>query len=401
MVNNVKLLILSESPLDRIGEDYYAVDPWVRIPCYLSMHCDKVTLWAPVRVFDDHKKPAKDSWKVDLGKLKIEPLDPYVRFVDYYRLLPRKFLSWKRAAKRLLRGHDLTLIRAPSPMAPLLVNCVRRQKHPLVFMILLNLATQSDRIIQSRGLKKLIYKMLLKLFIYQERKAVKNSKITYVYSQELAERHHKSGVPIKMIQDSHLRLGDITPRLDTCQGPEIRLLRICWLIPSKGVEYLLEAVTLLLKRGLPVRLDIVGQEREAGYQASLEKYAQDLGIQDKVHFSGWLPFDRVGEAYLRNDIQILSSLGEGTPRCIVEGFARGLPLVCSNVGGCADTLVHEQDALMVPPADPKAIADAVEKLIREGELRRKLIQNGLEKARQATFENLGMQFLNEIQQVVA
>lgn len=396
----MKLLILSESPLIKYRSDYYAVDPWIKIPCYLSEYCEQVTLWAPVKTSSDSEKPPKDSWRVDLKKLQIEPNDYYVRFVDYYRLLPRKFLAWQRTADRLVQAHDRVIIRAPSPMGPLLVKRANRQGRPIVFMILLNILTQSDRLITSRGPRRWLYSAIVKGLLHQEKKAVQSSKVTYVYSRELAERHRQNSRTIRMIQDPHLSLRDIVMHPDTCQEKEIRLLRLCWLIPSKGVEYLMEAVALLLQRGFPVRLEIVGQERVAGYQTSLEEKATRLGIRDKILFSGWLPFDRVHEAYLRNDIQILSSLGEGTPRCIVEGFARGLPLVCSDIGGCHDTLTHERDALLVPPADPAAIADAVARLITEKNLRKKLIEQGYATARSVTFENLGMQFLDEIKNVV-
>lgn len=395
----MRLLILSESPLVKQGADYYAVDPWIKIPCALSEHCERVTLWAPVRVCDAASPPPNDSWKVDRKQLAIEPNDYYVRFVDFYRLLPRRFFAWRRTADRLVRAHDLVIIRAPSPMGPLLVRQARRRGRPIVFMILLNILTQSDRLIASRGLKRLLYSALVKGLLRQEALAVRRAKLTYVYSRELAERHRRNTTTIKMIQDAHLRLDDLVPRADTCQGPVIRLLRLCWLIPSKGIEYLLEAVALVRQRGVPVRLEIVGQERTAGYRAALEERARRLGIGGDVTFTGWLPFDRVAEAYCRSDIQILSSLGEGTPRCIVEGFARGVPLICSDVGGCKDTLVHERDALMVPPADPAAIAAAIERLVRDGDLRRALIRNGFESARNVTFEHLGMAFLNDLRTI--
>jgi glycosyltransferase involved in cell wall biosynthesis len=86
---------------------------------------------------------------------------------------------------------------------------------------------------------------------------------------------------------------------------------------------------------------------------------------------------------------------------VIEGFARGLPLVCTAVGGCADTLLHERDALLVPPRDAGALAGAVERMVHDGSLRRRLIQEGYQRARSVTFEQVGVRLLAEIEAAVA
>ena len=235
------------------------------------------------------------------------------------------------------------------------------------------------------------------MYLLQENWCVKQANLIYTYSNEIALRYRKDNDQVKLMQDPLLQSKDIIHRDDTCQDDEIRLLRVCWLLPSKGLEYLFEAIALLLEKGLRVRLEIVGKERSPGYQTELEQLVERLGIADKVDFTGWVPFDQMEEVYLRNDINIISSLGEGTPRIIAEGFARGLPLVSTTVGGCADTLTDNENAILVPPRDGKAIAEAVEKIILNGDLRRKIIVKGYQYARAATFETLGMQFLTEIQ----
>ena len=64
-----------------------------------------------------------------------------------------------------------------------------------------------------------------------------------------------------------------------------------------------------------------------------------------------------------------------------------------------DVLTHEENALLVPTADSCAIADAVERLIRDEALRSRLIENGYKMATSATFEIEGMAFLKEIKEV--
>ena len=120
---------------------------------------------------------------------------------------------------------------------------------------------------------------------------------------------------------------------------------------------------------------------------------------NQVCFAGWVPYDRTENFYIQNDIQVISSINEGLPRSIVEGASRGLPLVSTNAGGCADFLTHEKNALLVSSGNPSELASAIERVINEKKLRRKLIKEGYELAHSATFEVMGKQFLDDIREV--
>lgn len=395
----MKVLIISESPLDKIGNDYYGVDPWVRIPLHLSNHFEQVTLLAPVLEKSPDSKPSRDSWKIELGKLRIEHIDCYRRYIEYYRLLFRRFFNWRKQLDKLVKEHDVVILRGPSPITSLVLGAVRRQKKPLVFMILMDLATQPDQLYSKFIPKRLLFSAIIKCLLIEEHIAVKRAALVYAYSKEISKRN-KNMPKIKVIQDPHISVKDFYMREDVFKSGEIKILRICWFIPSKGIEYLLEALAMLVKKGLNVKLELVGQERTPGYQVQLKNFAARLGVSGRVTFSGWVPFDRVGDVYKRNDIQVISSLAEGTPRCIVEGFARGLPLVCTTAGGSKDFLTHEKNALLIPPADAKAIADAVRKIVSDKNLRIRMIKQGYEEARSVSFETLGVQMMDDIKNAV-
>lgn len=397
-LTGMKLLVISESPLDRIDGEYYGVDPWIRLPLQFATHAD-VTLWAPVR--SGRRVPHPDSWRVDVGPLRIEGHDLYHSFAGYYRLWPRRVLTWRRRARQLMARHDAVILRLPSPMVGLVTRGARRAGKPLVFIVAGDMLAQSDRIIASRGLKRVMYTRLTRMLARQERRLGRSAAIVYAYNAELAERHRGNDRPVHRLRDPHLSLGDLVHREDTCAGEEVRILRVCWLLPSKGVEYLLESVALLRSQGRGVRLEIVGKERTPGHAAVLERRVRELGLAEVVTFAGWVPFDRMPSVYLRSDLQVISSLAEGTPRCIDEGAAHGLPLVSTTAGGCADVLQHERTALLVPPADPVAMAAAIGRVIDDGELRRALIRAGYDLARSATFEVAGRAFLDGLRRLLA
>ncbi len=112
-----------------------------------------------------------------------------------------------------------------------------------------------------------------------------------------------------------------------------------------------------------------------------------------------MPFDRIWEVYVRSDIQVISSIAEGTPRCIAEGAARGLPLISTTAGGCADALIHKVNAFLVPPRDAQSIAEVVEQLIRDKRVRQQLIKGGYDMARRFAFEKAGKRFLNDLKTI--
>lgn len=394
----MKLLVVSESPLEKIGPTYYAVDTWVRFICNLADHFDEVTLVAPVKVVDVTEKtqPPKDSWPIALGNLQVYHHEYYNSYLTYYKYWPTHVLKWRRAFNALINRHDAVLLRLPSPMVSLISRIAQKKKRPLAVLVAGDLRGASDRIQYSKGPKRWLYIFLANLLVAQEVWGGRRASLICAYSGELAQRHRNTSGKIIKFRTPHLTERDFLYRDDTCKEKNIKLLSVCWLNPNKGLEFLLDAVALLINKGYKIQLEIVGKERIPGYQAQLEGKALELGILDCVTFVGWVIFDEMSEVYFRNDIQVISSLSEGTPRCIVEGASRGVPLVCTKAGGSADILTHEQNALLVPPGDAQAISDAIERLVVDGDLRRGIIKEGYESAREVTFERLGLQVVEEI-----
>lgn len=396
----MRLLLVHESPLEKIGDRYYAVDPWIRFPMQLARHCDGMTLLVPVVVRGPEESPLPESWRLE-DSLQIVHHDFYQTFVQYYSLWLRKAWAWRRRVDDLVREHDLVVLRHPSPMIGLIGRSAARCSKPFVILLVGDIAAQSDRILGSAGLKRVLYRMALRWWVYLEKRWCRRASLIYVYSSELATRHLDSQSKVKRMRTPHLSAEDFVYRQETCQDEEIRLLRVCWMVPSKGLECLLRTVALLVGRGLPIRLDLVGKERVPGYQASLERLARSLGIGNCVEFCGWIPFDRLQEKYSQSDIQVISSLAEGTPRVILEGAARGLPLVSTNVGGIPDAVRDGYDGVLVPPGEPVSLADGIENVIKDSLMCRQLIEGGYRSAREASFDRVGMKFLADLQSLVS
>jgi len=92
----------------------------------------------------------------------------------------------------------------------------------------------------------------------------------------------------------------------------------------------------------------------------IEAQVHAAGLDDRVRFTGFLAYDEMPGWVAATDVVVLPSLSEGMPLCILEGFASGKPVVGSNVGGIPELVSEERYGLLVPPADPEALATAME-----------------------------------------
>ncbi|MDB4906540.1 MAG: putative glycosyltransferase [Gemmatimonadetes bacterium] len=166
-----------------------------------------------------------------------------------------------------------------------------------------------------------------------------------------------------------------TPRQAvTAVQPSFRILSIGRLHWVKGIEYALQAVALLVARGHDVHYRIVGPG-SAEVQAQLVYTIDALALTDHVELVGPVsPTEATRELHVA-DAYLLSSLSEGISNAVLEAMASGVPVVSTDVGGMAEAIVHERDGLLVQAREPAAMADALERLLTDRELRTRLAAN--------------------------
>ncbi len=231
--------------------------------------------------------------------------------------------------------------------------------------------------------RRILLPLCTRFSLWVERQMVRGALFVLTAGVEALQRYHpwneRVFETIPRMNWPELR---ICQREDTCGALPIRLLFVGYLYERKGVRYLLEALPVLQKNGLTeVTLSIVGTGEQ---RKDLEGLTKRLGIEDRVTFHGHVQNGpSLYEIFRRSDIFVIPSLGEGFPRVLYEAMANGLPIVTTNVSGIPHKMRHQETALLVPPRDLKALAGAIERLVRDHSLRRKLISNG-----RAFMENL-------------
>jgi glycosyltransferase involved in cell wall biosynthesis len=130
---------------------------------------------------------------------------------------------------------------------------------------------------------------------------------------------------------------------------------ICFLVPKKGVDRLLRAFAKSFSNHEPVKLVIGG---EGDQRCELETLSTDLGINDKVEFTGLLSRQEVREVMWKSNALVSSSHVETFGVTLIEAMSTGLPVISTNSGGPAE-LINDQVGMLVPEDDEDALGRAM------------------------------------------
>jgi glycosyltransferase involved in cell wall biosynthesis len=159
-----------------------------------------------------------------------------------------------------------------------------------------------------------------------------------------------------------------------------RVMSCGWLKEYKGFHYLLDALAVLVKRGIDVSLDLAGDGPQRAY---LENQASELGIAERVNFHGYLGHDRLVDLYRTADVFALPSIVMGNygrqdviPNVLAEAMAVGVPVIGSSIGGVPELIDDGENGLLVEERDAIGLADALEKLWKDPDVARRLAKAG-------------------------
>ena len=155
-----------------------------------------------------------------------------------------------------------------------------------------------------------------------------------------------------------------------------KLLYTGRLAVEKGLPILFESLKLLKEQGYDYELTLVGDGEDRSY---LEQLSSEMGIGDRLVFTGFAGQDEVRRYLLESDIFILPSFAEGVPVSLMEAMSCGIPVISTYVGGIAELINSEETGLLVSPSDPVQLKDAIARYIDDYDLRDNVSRQGREK----------------------
>ncbi|MEM7720942.1 MAG: glycosyltransferase family 4 protein [Pseudomonadota bacterium] len=170
---------------------------------------------------------------------------------------------------------------------------------------------------------------------------------------------------------------DRKPAIRSPQSPPL-IIAVGILHPRKGHDTLITALGEL--RDLPWQAVIAGGAHDPEHAELLKGMVEDLGLADRITLPGRLTDDELDAQYKRASIFALATRYEGYGMVFDEALLWGLPIVSCAAGAVTDT-VPPNAGVLVPPADPDALADALARVLRDVDVRSRMEEASAEAGR--------------------
>lgn len=206
-------------------------------------------------------------------------------------------------------------------------------------------------------------------------------------SQQVIAAHHG-------VDTEKWRSDRALPRHQNDRGEDdtFKIVTVGRLHSSKGHDFLIKSVKLLVNEGRKIDLKIIGSGPAKDSLASLIK---ELGISDSVALEGSLSEDAIIDIMLESDIFVLASHAEPLGVVYMEAMSMGIPTIGTNSGGVPEIITHHVDGLLVHPKDEIALKEAIKRLMNDPELRQTLSINGRKKVVEQFDSRIGAKMLYE------
>lgn len=383
------IIIFMEEPYNIVDGKAYGNSNWLVYALEIAKHFNRAALFFTAQVLPStYTNPGDYVCDLAASHARIIVLPRYASLSSSIARLPQVMLQFFRYVQQWGEVQAV-LIRTPSICGLALAELSRVLGKKVFLYVSGNVETQATPIIKG-GFWQPVWRKIAQIINVLTRFSARGL-IVFTVGKEMAERLDEDWPlipkPSKIINVLNPMYSErsLYEQVDSYDGGEVKLLRICQLLPSKGLEILLQSVEILIRKGFQLQLAIAGGGNQDYYRALLN-LTEKLGLSPYVKFLGTMEHERIMGLYRQAHIHVVSSLGEGVPRVIMESWAASLPLVTTAVGGIPGMVKHEDNGLLVPPGDAAALAAAIERVINDGELRRRLIRNGFAGARKNSRE---------------
>ncbi len=358
------------------GETLSTQQAFVRFVMGLSSRVDELVLFGRL-----DPSPGRTHYVVP-DSVRFVPLPHYPR-VTALGAQARALRGTHAVFARELDQLDAVWIFGPHPIALVLAATARRRGTPLF----LGVRQEYRQYIAGRlPSRKWLWAVAVAEVLERSFRALSRSAPTVAVGETLAAAYSSGQAPVLSTGFSLVSAADLIepPQARIDWGEKWQILSVGRLDPEKNPLLLVDVLQRLRRRDSRWCMTIAG---EGALASELARRAAAAGLFDAIDLVGYVA---QGEAlrslYGRHDVFLHVSLTEGLPQVLIEAQAAGVPVVATAVGGVASAVGVDGSALLVPPRDADAAADALTRISRDPSLRRQLIERGLANARSQTTE---------------
>jgi glycosyltransferase involved in cell wall biosynthesis len=181
----------------------------------------------------------------------------------------------------------------------------------------------------------------------------------------------------------------------------VSILFLSNLIESKGVFYLLDACFILKKKGINFKCNFIGGEGNITLN-KFNEYVTKLGLLDNIIYLGKKYGEEKNKAFLESEIFVLPTYDDCFPLVLLEAMSYSLPIISTFEGGIPDIVDKGKNGFLVPQKDSQSLADVLEILIQNEQLRSKMGKEGREKYEQEfTLEKFEERFTEILSKILS
>lgn len=325
---------------------------------YLAVF-DRVIVPLRVKEVISQQELGKNNCLIDDVRIEIISL-PYgigaKAFVKHY-------FGIKKALKGVCDNVDLAILRIPSIYSFSILDEVKKHDVPFAVEIVFDC---HDGYLSS---KTIVEKLSWKYMHFKQQSACKNAiGISCVTEEYLQRRYSNPSPQVIKANYSSIELPEsffFQPR--TYPKTELfNIVHIAYQVAfnsRKGHNQLIEALSLVRKRGFNVAVTFVGGDYNDGI-SKLKDFAKKYKVENYVLFTGFLSRPELRELLKKSDLAVLPTKAEGLPRVVIESMAMGLPCISSNVSGNPELL---DSKYLLDYSDVNGLADAIIRIVSNPE----------------------------------
>lgn len=177
-----------------------------------------------------------------------------------------------------------------------------------------------------------------------------------------------------LIIPNGVNLGIFYPSSSELENHRPTLLWIGRIVKGKGVHFLIQATSLILREIPNIRLKLIGDGPE---KQKIRELIKKLNLEDVISISDYINYQNLPDIYRESDIFILPSMNEGVPKTVLEAMACGKPIVISDFSHLRELI--SDSGLMFQKGDIDALAGAILKLMNNETLRKEYGKNARNK----------------------
>jgi len=153
-----------------------------------------------------------------------------------------------------------------------------------------------------------------------------------------------------------------------------RILFVGYLIKRKGVENLIQSISIIKQEIPNILLYLIGSGHE-GYVNFLKDECKRLGILQHVVFLGPKSAEEISKYHIDSQIFALPSENENSPNSVAEAMVSGMPVIATDVGGISSMITNNKTGILIRPNDPNELASKITFLLKNPDKRQELSEN--------------------------